>query len=229
MENQKKHQSQKNSPNRNPGHGLKAGKPKPIIAQEQSILIHDQRGTESPQAPLTQDVTAMPTQFSAFKDNEYASSKKSKPNRTFVTLPLKPAGTINSKFIDQNVHASIERMSRYEQHAKALQLIMSEKRRNHSSDKTAMAKSFVVTKDVPTYNELQELRMSREQTTINNHIRKSIEIDNQNQVLLDRLLSIKHKKSALSRDACKPLPHKHFGHNQHIPKKYEARRIDLEN
>ena len=69
-------------------------------------------------------------------------------------------------------------MSRYEQHAKALQLIMSEKRRNHSSDKTAMAKSFVVTKDVPTYNELQELRMSREQTTINNHIRKSIEIDN---------------------------------------------------
>ena len=61
VESQKKHQSQKNSPNRNPGHGLKASKPKPIIAQEQSILIHDQRGAESPQAPQTQDVSAMPT------------------------------------------------------------------------------------------------------------------------------------------------------------------------
>ena len=61
VENQKKHQSQKNSPNRNPGQGLKASKPKPIISQEQSILVHDQRSTESPQAPQTQDVTAMPT------------------------------------------------------------------------------------------------------------------------------------------------------------------------
>ena len=48
-------------------------------------------------------------------------------------------------------------------------------------------------------------------------------------MLLDRLLRIKHKKSALSRDACKPQPHRHFGHNQLIPKKYEARRIDFEN
>ena len=97
-----------------------------------------------------------------------------------MTLPLKPAGSINSRFIDDNIHASIERMNRYENHAKALKGIMSEKRRNHSSDKTDMAKSFVVTKDTPTYNELVELRLSREQTTLNNQIRKSIEIDNQN-------------------------------------------------
>ena len=69
-------------------------------------------------------------------------------------------------------------MNRYENHAKALKGIMSEKRRNHSSDKTDMAKSFVITKDTPTYNELVELRLSRLQTTLNNHIRKSIEIDN---------------------------------------------------
>ena len=71
-----------------------------------------------------------------------------------MTLPIKPAGTQNSKFIDDNIHASIERMKGYERHAKALQVIMSEKRRNHSSDRTAMAKSFVVTKSGPTYDEL---------------------------------------------------------------------------
>ena len=41
-----------------------------------------------------------------------------------MTLPLKPAGSINSRFVDDNIHASIERMNRYENHAKALKGIM---------------------------------------------------------------------------------------------------------
>lgn len=63
---------------------------------------------------------------------------------------------------------------------------------------------------------------------MNEKLKRSIEVDKQNQMLLDRLLKIKQEKSTFSKDVCKPSSHANGPPSLQIKKK-EAKRIDREN
>ena len=65
-------------------------------------------------------------------------------------------------------------------------------------------KGFTISKDEQKYRELMELAKGRDMTHFNEKMKRSITIENQNAVLLDRLLKIKNKSSSLSKDKSKP-------------------------
>ena len=91
-----------------------------------------------------------------------------------------------------------------------------------------MGKCLTISRDEQKYRELKELQLGREQTNMNEKIKRSLELDDQNQVMLDRLLKIKNQRGALSKDVSKPRQGIH-GQQQLKIKKKEAKRIDLEN
>ena len=82
---------------------------------------------------------------------------------------------INSRWVDKNVHASIERISAFEKHKRQVDLIMNQSRSGHSNKPGGQ--SLTISRDEAKYRELMELAQGREQSTMNEKIKRSVELD----------------------------------------------------